>query len=78
VAPFQLLGSLAGEVSFPRLYSNSAPKIVVEQTFKLYADNPKSVTEYHEFEGRGHSLAIDKDWDDVANVTLEWLSSKGF
>ncbi|MDO5753724.1 alpha/beta hydrolase [Arthrobacter sp.] len=57
---------------------HTAPKIVVQQAFKLYADNAKSVTEYHEFEGRGHSLAIDKGWDDVANVTLEWLSGKGF
>ncbi|RAM35670.1 hypothetical protein [Arthrobacter globiformis] len=56
---------------------NTAPRIVVEQTFKLYADNPKSVADYHELEGREHSLTIDKGWDDVADVTLRWLSSKG-
>lgn len=57
---------------------HTAPKVVVEQTFKLYADNPSSVTEYHEFEGRGHSLTIDKGWTDVAQVSLDWLDGKGF
>ena len=57
---------------------HTTPKVVVEQTFKLYADNAKAVTEYHEFEGRGHSLAIDIGWADVADVTLEWLKGKGF
>lgn len=56
---------------------HTAPKKVTEQTFKLYSDNP-SVTEYHEFEGRGHSLAMDKGWGDVATVALEWLAGKGF
>ena len=58
--------------------NHTAPKVVVEQPVNLYAGDSKSVTEYHEFEGRGHSLTIDEDWDDVANVTLQWLSSKGF
>ena len=38
--------------------------------------NPRSVTEYHEFEGRGHSLTIDAGWRDVADATLEWLASQ--
>ena len=42
----------------------------------MYADNPSRSTEYHEFEGRGHSLTIDSGWRDVADVTLEWLASK--
>ncbi len=56
---------------------HTVPKKVTEQAFKLYADGP-SVTEYHEFEGRGHSLAMDSGWGDVAAVALDWLAGKGF
>jgi hypothetical protein len=30
------------------------------------------------FDGRGHSLTIDNGWNDVAEVSLKWLDSKGF
>jgi hypothetical protein len=33
-------------------------------------------TDFHEFEGRGHSLTIDHGWTDVADTALQWLSSK--
>jgi hypothetical protein len=36
-----------------------------------------SDTDFHEFEGRGHSLTIDHGWKDVADTALQWLSSKG-
>ena len=35
-------------------------------------------TEFHAFEGKGHSLTIDSGWKDVADVTLNWLAAKGF
>ena len=56
---------------------HTVPKKVTQQAFALYADNP-SITEYHEFEGRGHSLTMDSGWPDVASVTLEWLEAQGF
>jgi hypothetical protein len=43
----------------------------------MYA-KASSDTEFHQFEGRGHSLTIDSGWRDVANVTLNWLAAKGF
>ena len=45
---------------------------------KLYADNTSSVTEYHEYEGKGHSLTLDSGWQDVATDVLDWLAAKGF
>ncbi|HEX4476417.1 MAG TPA: hypothetical protein VH142_15125 [Polyangiaceae bacterium] len=37
-----------------------------------------AVTELKQFEGRGHSLAIDHGWKDVADSVLAWLKEKGF
>ena len=55
---------------------HTVPKAVTLEVLSMYADNPASTTEYHEFEGRGHSLTIDSGWRDVADVALEWLASK--
>ena len=55
---------------------HTVPKAVTLDVLSMYADNPSSTTEYHEFEGRGHSLTIDSGWRTVADVTLEWLASK--
>ena len=55
---------------------HTVPKAVTLEVLKMYADSPDSITEYHEFEGRGHSLTIDAGWRDVADVTLDWLASK--
>ena len=57
---------------------HTVPLKVTQAAFKLYGDNPSSVTEFHEFEGRGHSLTMDKGWGDVAAVSLDWLAGKGF
>jgi pimeloyl-ACP methyl ester carboxylesterase len=56
---------------------HTVPKSVILEVFGMYKDNPSSTTDYHEFEGRGHSLTIDNGWRAVADVTLEWLASKG-
>jgi pimeloyl-ACP methyl ester carboxylesterase len=56
---------------------HTVPLKVTTQVYKLYADGP-AVTEFHEFDGRGHSLTIDNGWRDVAEVTLNWLAEKGF
>jgi hypothetical protein len=31
------------------------------------------VTDYKEFPDRGHSLALDSGWHEVADFTLAWL-----
>ncbi len=56
---------------------HTVPKVVTVEVVKLYADGP-SVTEYHEFEGRGHSLTLDSGWRDVAQVSLDWLRGQSF
>jgi pimeloyl-ACP methyl ester carboxylesterase len=54
---------------------HTVPSKVTRQVFKLYADNP-SVTEYQEFEGRGHSLTMDSGWKAVAAASLTWLDAQ--
>jgi len=54
---------------------HTVPKAVTLEVFKLYRES-SSITDYHEFEGRGHSLTIDSGWRDVADVTLDWLNSQ--
>jgi pimeloyl-ACP methyl ester carboxylesterase len=55
---------------------HTVPKSVTLAVRDLYADNPSSVTEYREFDGRGHSLTIDSGWPEIASATLDWLASK--
>jgi alpha-beta hydrolase superfamily lysophospholipase len=57
---------------------HTVPAKVTREVFGLYSDNTSSTTEYHEFEGKGHSLTIDGGWSDVAEVVLDWLAAKGF
>lgn len=55
---------------------HTVPRSVTVAVTKLYSGGP-SVTDYREFEGRGHSLTIDSGWRDVAEASLEWLAEKG-
>jgi pimeloyl-ACP methyl ester carboxylesterase len=55
---------------------HTVPLKVTKEVFKLYTKGG-SDTEFHEFQGRGHSLTMDGGWRDVAEVTLEWLARKG-
>lgn len=48
-----------------------------DSVFGTYSKGP-SDTEFHVFDGRGHSLTIDNGWKNVADVTLTWLAGKGF
>jgi pimeloyl-ACP methyl ester carboxylesterase len=52
------------------------PLKVTKEVVDLYAKGP-SETDFHVFDGRGHSLTIDNRWKDVADVALEWLAGKG-
>ena len=55
---------------------HTVPKAVTLEVLKMYQAGTDSVTEYIEFEGRGHSLTIDSGWRDVADATLEWLAAQ--
>jgi len=57
---------------------HTVPRVVTAAVAKLYADNTASVTEYHEYEGKGHSLTLDAGWTDVAADVLSWFEAKGF
>lgn len=57
---------------------HTVPRSVTAAVAKLYADNTSSVTEFHEYEGKGHSLTMDSGWQDVATDVLDWFASKGF
>jgi hypothetical protein len=53
------------------------PFKVTKEVVAMYSKSP-AVTDFHVFEGRGHSLTIDGGWKDVAVVVLEWLAAMGF
>jgi non-heme chloroperoxidase len=51
---------------------HTVPEVVSRQAYGLYADST-AVTDYHAFEGRGHSLVFDSGWADVAGYVLRWV-----
>jgi alpha-beta hydrolase superfamily lysophospholipase len=55
---------------------HTVPDVVTRSTFKQYRDS-MAVTEFKQFEGRGHSLTIDAGWQDIADAVLVWLKSHG-
>ena len=55
---------------------HTVPLKVTKEVFSLYAKGG-SDTEFHAFEGRGHSLTIDSGWREVADVALDWLAAEG-
>ncbi len=56
---------------------HTVPLKVTKEVYGMYSKGGAD-TEFHEFEGRGHSLTIDSGWRDVADVALAWLERKGF
>jgi predicted esterase len=56
---------------------HTVPLKVTKEVFDMYSKGPAD-TEFHVFEGKGHSLTIDSGWYEVAEVTLNWLAAKGF
>jgi pimeloyl-ACP methyl ester carboxylesterase len=56
---------------------HTVPLKVTKEVYKIYSKG-QSDTEFHEFEGRGHSLTIDAGWREVATVALDWFERKGF
>lgn len=51
---------------------HTAPPSIVKSTLKQYRKSP-AVTDYKEFPGRGHTLALDSGWREVADTVLTWL-----
>lgn len=56
---------------------HTVPFVSARATFSQYARS-SAVTDFHRFEGAGHSLTIDHRWHEVADVTASWLAGKGF
>jgi non-heme chloroperoxidase len=52
------------------------PSVLSRAAAKKY--NPAVVTEYKLFAGRGHTLAVDHGWRELAEYSLAWLNKKGF
>ncbi len=60
--PMLVIGSAA---------DHTAPNAIAKAAFKKQRRN-EALTEYHEFEDRGHSLVVDHGWHDVADVSLKF------
>ena len=54
----------------------TVPEVVTRAAHRLYR-KAKTVNEYQVFPNRGHSLAIDSGWREVADASLAWLKAKG-
>ena len=54
---------------------HTVPAAITKATLKLYRKSP-AVTDYKEFPDRGHSLALDHGWQDVADAVLAWLRER--
>jgi pimeloyl-ACP methyl ester carboxylesterase len=54
---------------------HTVPLVSTKATHRLY-EKSGAITDFHEFEGRGHSLVIDDGWRDVADVSLDWLTRR--
>jgi len=52
-----------------------APPILGQASQKLY--NKSVITDFKLFEGRGHSLASDHGWKEIAEYSLQWLHKQG-
>lgn len=55
---------------------HTVPDVVTRSTLKQYRDST-AVTEFKQFEGRGHSLTVDSGWKEVADAVLQWLKTNG-
>ena len=51
---------------------HTVPPAITKSTLKLYRKSP-AVTDYKEFAAKGHSLALDTGWHEVADFVLGWL-----
>jgi pimeloyl-ACP methyl ester carboxylesterase len=54
---------------------HTVPPAISKSTLKQYR-NSSAVTDYKEFPDRGHSLALDSGWREVADSVLSWLKAQ--
>ncbi|RDH74687.1 alpha/beta fold hydrolase [Mycolicibacterium moriokaense] len=54
---------------------HTVPYVTAKGAYRLYRKS-NAITDFHEFEGRGHSLTMDHGWRDVADVALSWLADR--
>ncbi|MBS1690824.1 MAG: alpha/beta hydrolase [Actinobacteria bacterium] len=54
---------------------HTVPFVSARAAHKLYRKSA-AITDFHEFEGRGHSLTVDHGWRDVADTSLAWLTRR--
>jgi non-heme chloroperoxidase len=54
---------------------HTVPPSIVKSTLKQYRKST-AVTDLKEFPGRGHSLALDGGWHEVADAVLDWLKAQ--
>ena len=54
---------------------HTAPAVTTKSAFKLYRHST-ATTELESFEGRGHTIALDHGWKDVASSVLAWLKDQ--
>ena len=52
------------------------PPVLCKATLKMYRKSP-AITELKSFANRGHSLALDHGWNEIADYSLRWLNEKG-
>jgi pimeloyl-ACP methyl ester carboxylesterase len=52
---------------------HTVPYVSVKATYKQYAKS-SATTDFHQFDGAGHSLTIDHGWREVADIALSWLT----
>jgi hypothetical protein len=51
------------------------PPAITKSTLKQYRKS-RAVNDLKEFPGRGHSLALDSGWPEVADAVLGWLKER--
>ena len=54
---------------------HTVPDVSTRSTLKQYRHSA-AVTEFRQFEHRGHSLTIDSGWKEVADAVLQWLHTQ--
>ena len=54
---------------------HTVPRAITKSTLKQYRKSA-AVTDYKEFPDRGHSLALDNRWREVADTVLSWLKER--
>jgi pimeloyl-ACP methyl ester carboxylesterase len=54
---------------------HTVPPAITTATRRLYHKSP-AVTDFMDFEDRGHSVTIDHGWQEVAQYALDWLKQR--